>query len=68
MILYHPMAKLIGQTPPFDTLFVYDGLEKIEDAYKQFIIWGNCGYNLKHAWIDVYVNGDKVKTIDVYKE
>lgn len=68
MTQYHPMAKVKGQTATFDTLFTYDGLDKIEDAYKQFIIWGNSGYYLTHAWIDVYINGEKSAPIEVYKE
>lgn len=68
MKLFHPMAKIDGADPLFDTLFVADGCESMDDAYKQFIIWGNMGYHIKEAWIDFYKDGEWKNRIDVYKE
>lgn len=64
MTVYHPMAKIKDETPPFDTLFTYDGELKIEKAIKQFSIWDDAyGGRIEKAWIQVYEDGKHIKDL-----
>lgn len=64
MLIYHPMA-----ITDKGTQFVYEGMNDVSDALKQFDIWENdYGYRISGAWIDVYESGQKIKSLTVGKE
>ena len=61
-IYYHPMAE----TKDGDILFLQTPESDYNVALKQFFIWANMGYRIKHAWIDCYADdgikcGDRIE-------